>query len=50
MYKQLIRPILFRFNPEFAHNLTLRGLKIADRLYLARPLMRLIYKRKYPAL
>ena len=50
MYKQLIRPILFRFNPEFAHNLTLRGLKIADRLYLARPLLRLIYKRKYPAL
>ena len=50
MYKQLIRPILFRFNPEFAHNLTLRGLKLTDKLYLARPLMRLIYKRKYPAL
>ena len=50
MYKQFIRPVLFRFNPEFAHNLTLRSLRIADKVPLVRPLIRLFFKRKYPAL
>ena len=31
MYKTLIRPVLFKFNPEVAHNLTLNGLKSSQK-------------------
>lgn len=50
MYKYFIRPLLFRLNPEFAHNLTLRVLKTFRRLPFLRPLVRLFYKRTYPSL
>ena len=50
MYKLLIRPILFRLNAEFAHNLTLGMLRILRRIPFARPLVRLLFKRNYPAL
>lgn len=50
MYKFLLRPILFRFNAEFAHNLILGSLRILRRIPFARPLVRLLYKRSYPSL
>ena len=42
MYRQLIRPILFKFSPETAHNLTIKGLKLLSRIPLAGKLMMLI--------
>ena len=50
MYKFFIRPILFRFNPEFAHQLTMRCLRLLRKLPLARNLVRFFYKRNYPSL
>ena len=50
MYKFLIRPILFKFNPEFAHNLTIRLLKWMENLRLGRTITRLLYKRDHPSL
>ena len=50
MYRQLIRPILFSFSPETAHNLTFNGLRLLSRIPLAGKLMRLIYSRKTPSL
>ena len=50
MYKTLIRPVLFKFNPEVAHNLTLNGLKVLRRIPFARNIVRLIYKREHPNL
>lgn len=50
MYKFFIRPILFRFNPEFAHQLTMRCLRLLRKLPLARTLVRFFYKRNYPSL
>lgn len=50
MYKYLLRPLLFRLNAEFAHNLTLGALRMLRRIPLARPLVRLLYRRSYPAL
>ena len=50
MYKHLIRPILFRFNPETAHNLTFSALSILRHIPFARSIMRAIYKRESPSL
>ena len=50
MYKKLIRPILFCFNAETAHNLTLFALGILRYIPFARTVIRLIYKRESPAL
>ena len=50
MYIFFIRPILFRFNPEFAHQLTMRCLRLLRKLPLARNLVRFFYKRNYPSL
>ena len=50
MYKYLIRPLLFRLNPEFAHNLTLRSLRFLGKIPFARALVRLFFKRSYPSL
>lgn len=50
MYKTLIRPVLFKFNPEVAHNLTLNGLKVLRMIPFARNIVRLIYKREHPNL
>lgn len=50
MYKNIIRPILFKFNPELIHQITLRLLKILGKIPLGRNIVRLIYKRDHPAL
>lgn len=43
MYRHLIRPILFRFSPEVAHNLTLSALKVLRHVPFAGKLMKMIY-------
>lgn len=40
----LLRPLLFRLDPERAHALTLRALRIAGNFFPARKLLELIYK------
>ncbi len=50
MYKLLIRPILFRFSPERAHNMTLRMLRFFRRIPLLPGLIRLFYKYESPSL
>ena len=50
MYKHLIKPILFCFNPETAHNLTFSALAFLRHVPFARPIMRAIYKKDSPAL
>jgi len=50
MYKQILRPLLFLFNPETAHNITLRSLSFCSHIPLFRPLVRLTYKRDYQSL
>ena len=43
MYKRLVRPILFLFNPEFIHTLSFLLIKIIFKI----PLINFILKRKY---
>lgn len=50
MYKYLIRPLLFCFKPETAHNLTFKALKLLRYIPLSRSLVRLIYKKRSPRL
>ena len=50
MYKHLIRPLLFKLNPESAHNLTFDCLRIARRIPLCRNVIRLLFKREHPSL
>ncbi|MGM9735283.1 MAG: quinone-dependent dihydroorotate dehydrogenase [Candidatus Cryptobacteroides sp.] len=50
MYKHLIRPILFRFNPETAHNLTLTALSVAGRIPFGASFLRMLYRRNSPSL
>ncbi len=50
MYKLLIRPILFRFSPERAHNMTLWMLRFLRRIPLLPGLIRLFYKCESPTL
>jgi len=50
MYKRIIRPILFKFNPEFAHGLTLSALKLIGKTSLTRAIVRLFFKRNTPEL
>ena len=50
MYKQLFRPILFRFSPEKAHDFTLRMLGLARRIPLLGRLLRLFYRYNDPSL
>lgn len=50
MYKHLLRPILFRFNPETAHNLTFSALSFLRHVPFARSIVRAIYKRESPNL
>ena len=49
MYKHLLKPILFRFNPETAHNILFAGLTALRYIPFARNIARLIYKRESPA-
>ncbi len=50
MYKHLIRPILFCFNPETAHSLTMVALRWLRYIPFARALVRTIYSKKTPEL
>ncbi len=49
MYKHFLKPILFRFNPETAHNLLFSGLSFLRHVPFARAIIRAIYKREFPA-
>ena len=50
MYKHILRPILFRFNPETAHNLTLSAIAMLRHIPFAQSIVRAIYKRESPSL
>lgn len=50
MYKRIIKPILFRFNPETAHNLTFSALSFIRHIPFAQSIMRAIYKKESPSL
>lgn len=50
MYKHLIKPILFRFNPETAHNILFRFLSILRHVPFARTIIRAIYRKESPSL
>ena len=50
MYKHILKPILFRFNPETAHNLLFSGLAFLRHIPFARSIIRAIYKREAPSL
>ncbi len=50
MYKHILKPILFQFNPETAHNLLFSLLTILRHIPGARAIMRAIYKKESPKL
>lgn len=50
MYKHFLKPILFQFNPETAHNLLFSVLSILRHIPGARAIMRAIYKKDSPKL
>jgi dihydroorotate dehydrogenase len=50
MYKHLIRPILFRFNPEKAHAITFSLLRFFSKVPGFRAVLRLIFKYESPSL
>lgn len=50
MYKHLIKPFLFSFNPETAHNMTFAALKCLRHVPFAGNIMRAIYKKETPSL
>lgn len=50
MYKHILRPILFSFNPETAHNLTFHGISLLRKIPFARSIIRAIYKKESPSL
>ena len=50
MYKHIIKPILFAFNPETAHNLTFAGIRFLRYVPFAGAIIRSLYKRDVPAL
>lgn len=50
MYKHFLRPILFRFNPETAHNLTFKCLSVLRHIPFAPSIVRGIYKKDSPSL
>ncbi len=50
MYKTFIRPILFKFNAETAHQITMKMLKIAGAVPFGRSIIRLLFKRDHKCL
>ena len=50
MYKHLLKPILFRFNPETAHNILFSLLSFLRHVPFARAIMRAAYRKESPAL
>ena len=50
MYKHILKPILFRFNPETAHNMIMSTLTFLRHIPFAGAIMRSIYKKDTPSL
>lgn len=50
MYKHILKPILFRFNPEKAHNMTFSAVKALRYVPFARSFVRALYHKDYPKL
>ena len=50
MYKHFIKPILFRFNPETAHNILFKFLAVLRHIPFANSIIRAIYKKDSPSL
>ena len=50
MYKHLLKPILFRFNPETAHNILFSILKFLRHVPFASQIIRAIYRKDSPSL
>ena len=50
MYKHLLKPILFSFNPETAHNMLFSLLSFLRHVPFARSVIRAIYKKESPSL
>lgn len=50
MYKHFLKPILFRFNPETAHNMIMSSLTFLRHVPFAGSIMRSIYKKETPVL
>ena len=50
MYKHILKPILFRFNPETAHNLLFSLLSFLRHVPFAGSILRAIYKKESPGL
>lgn len=50
MYKHFLKPILFRFNPETAHNMIMSSLSFLRHVPFARSFIRSIYKKNSPSL
>lgn len=50
IYKHMLKPILFCFNPERAHNILFKGLTILRHIPFARHIIRAIYHRESPTL
>ena len=50
MYKRILKPILFSFNPETAHNLIFRTLAFMRHVPFARQIIRSIYQKDSPTL
>ena len=50
MYKHFLKPILFRFNPETAHNLLFSFLTFIRHIPFSRSIIRTIYHRESPTL
>lgn len=50
MYKHILKPILFCFNPERAHNILFKLLTVLRHVPFARPIIRSIYCKESPEL
>lgn len=50
MYKYLLRPLLFCFNPETAHNITFKLLALMRHIPFARKIARALYHKECPSL
>lgn len=50
MYKHILKPILFSFNPETAHNMIFKTLSFLRHVPFARAMVRAIYKKESPDL
>ena len=50
MYKHILKPILFRFNPETAHNMIMSSLTFLRHIPFAGSITRSIFKKETPTL